>query len=125
MQYDVSSPSEYMESLEPDWRKEKLQELRELILQQDSAIQETINYKMLCFKLNDSVLFHLNAQRGYVSLYCGNTEKIDPDGNLLVGLNIGKGCIRFTKTKAISATRIEEFIARAVNLLEEGKDIGC
>ena len=125
MQYDVRSPAEYMESLEPDWRKEKLQELRELILQQDSAIQETINYKMLCFKLNDSVLFHLNAQRGYVSLYCGNTEKIDPDGNLLVGLNIGKGCIRFTKTKAISATRIEEFIARAVNLLEEGKDIGC
>jgi len=114
-----------MESLEPGWRKEKLQELRERILQQDSAIQETINYKMLCFRLNGLVLFHLNAQRGYVSLYCGNTKKIDPEGDLLIGLAIGKGCIRFTKTKDISTTRIEEFIARAVYLLKEGKDIGC
>lgn len=125
MQYDVSSPSEYLESLDVDWRKEKLQELREVILQQDSAIQETINYKMLCFKLNDSVLFHLNAQRGYVSLYCGNTKKIDPEGDLLTGLGIGKGCIRFTKTKDISKTRIKEFIKRAVSLLKEGKDIAC
>jgi len=114
-----------MKSLDVDWRKEKLQELRELILQQDSAIQETINYKMLCFKLNGSAVFHLNAQRGYVSLYCGNTKKIDPEGNLLAGLSIGKGCIRFSKTKDISQTRIDDFIKQAVSLLKEGKDIAC
>jgi len=125
MQYDVKQPSEYMKSLDVDWRKEKLQELREIILQQDSAIQETINYKMLCFKLNGSVLFHLNAQIGYVSLYCGNTKKIDPEGDLLAGLSIGKGCIRFTKTKDISKTRIDDFIKQAVSLLKEGKDIAC
>lgn len=125
MQYDVSSPSEYMKSLDVDWRKEKLNELRKIILQQDPAIKESINYKMLCFKLDDSVLFHLNAQRGYVSLYCGNTKKIDPEGVLLAGLPIGKGCIRFSKTKDISKTRIKEFIKQAVYLLKEGKDIGC
>jgi len=125
MQYDVKNPSEYMKSLDVDWRKEKLQELRELILQQDSAIQETINYKMLCFKLNGSAVFHLNAKRGYVSLYCGNTKKIDPEGNLLAGLSIGKGCIRFSKTKDISQTRIDDFIKQAVSLLKEGKDIAC
>jgi uncharacterized protein YdhG (YjbR/CyaY superfamily) len=125
MQFDVSSPSEYMKSLDVDWRKEKLNELRKIILQQDPAIKESINYKMLCFKLNDSELFHLNAQRGYVSLYCGNTKKIDPEGVLLAGLSIGKGCIRFSKTKDISKTRIEEFIKQAVYLLKEGKDIGC
>ncbi|MBO9488783.1 DUF1801 domain-containing protein [Endozoicomonas sp. G2_1] len=125
MQYDVSSPLEYMESLDIDWRKDKLQELRQMILQQDSAIQETISYKMLCFTLNESVLFHLNAQKGYVSLYCGDTNKIDPEGELLKGLSVGKGCIRFTKTKDISTTRINEFIKQAVILLKEGKDIGC
>ena len=61
MLYNVSNPLEYMESLALDWRKDKLQELREIILKQDSSIQETINYKMLCFMLNDSVIFHLNA----------------------------------------------------------------
>ncbi len=125
MQYDVSSPSEYMKTLDVDWRKEKLQKLRDIILQQDSEIQETINYKMLCFKLNGLELFHLNAQRGYVSLYCGNIKKIDPDGDLLAGLRTGKGCIRFTKTKDISKTRIEDFIKQAVSLLKEGKDIVC
>ena len=114
-----------MESLDVDWRKEKLQELREMILQQDSAIQESISYKMLCFKLKDTVLFHLNAQRGYVSLYCGDTKKIDPDGELLVGMRIGKGCIRFTKTIDISKTRIEDFIKQAISLLKEGEDIAC
>ena len=64
MLYNVSNPLEYMESLALDWRKDKLQELREIILKQDSSIQETINYKMLCFMLNDSVIFHLNAQKG-------------------------------------------------------------
>ena len=114
-----------MKSLDLDWRKEKLKELREMILQQDSAIQESISYKMLCFKLNDTVLFHLNAQRGYVSLYCGDTKKIDPDGDLLAGLRIGKGCIRFTKTIDISKTRIEDFIKQAISLLKEGEDIAC
>ena len=125
MQYDVSSPPEYMQSLDEDWRKEKLQTLRTIILQQDSEIQEIINYKMLCFKLNDSELFHLNAQKNYVSLYCGNTKLIDPSGDLLAGLSLGKGCIRFTKTKKLSKTRIEEFIQRAVSLVKEGKDISC
>lgn len=125
MQYDVSNPQDYIESLALDWRKEKLQQLRQLILKQDGAIDESINYKMLCFKLNDAVLFHLNAQKDYVSLYCGNTTKIDPDGELLAGLNLGKGCIRLSKTKDISQTGIEEFICRAVCLLQQGKDIDC
>ena len=125
MQYDVNSPSEYIASLDSDWRKDKLLELRKIILQQDSDIQESINYKMLCFKIDGSELFHLNAQRGYVSLYCGDTKKIDPPGELLSGMNTGKGCIRFTKTKDISKTRIEEFISRAVSLLRAGEDLSC
>ncbi len=125
MQYDVSSPKEYMESLEPDWRKEKLLQLREMILKQDSGIHESINYKMLCFKLGETTVFHLNAQRGYVSLYCGNIEKIDPTDQLLKGLNKGKGCVRFTKTKEVRKTPIEEFINKAVSLAREGEDLGC
>lgn len=106
MQYDVSSPKEHIESLEANWRNDALLDLRDLNLQQDSSVNESINYKMLCFKVNDSDLFHLNAQKGYVSLYCGNTEKIDPEGRFLTGLNIGKGCIRFRKTKTVSKTKI-------------------
>jgi uncharacterized protein YdhG (YjbR/CyaY superfamily) len=124
MLYDAKTPQAYIDSLEVDWRKGKLQELRDIILEQDKCIIEIINYRMLCFKLNNSVLFHLNVQKGYVSLYCENTKVIDPEGEFLVGLNIGKGCIRFTKTKKISDTGIKYFIRKAVELLKEGKDIG-
>jgi hypothetical protein len=55
---------------------------------------------MLCYRLNNLVLFHLNAQKGYVSLYCGDSKKIDPDGILLTGLNIGKGLSASDSVKA-------------------------
>ena len=31
MQYEVKTPSEYLEQLENDWRKEKLMQVREMI----------------------------------------------------------------------------------------------
>lgn len=125
MLYDVNSPKEYIDSLDSDWRKETVLELRALILGQEAAVEETIQYKMLCFKIGGSTLFHLNAQRGYVSLYCGNTKKIDPEGQFLKGLSIGKGCIRFSKTKKVANTNIDRFIKQAISLLKDDKDIGC
>lgn len=128
VQYDVQSPKEYLASLSPDWRKEKLKALRALILKQSGDIgdiEETINYKMLCYRIGDNVVFHLNAQKTYVSLYVGDIEKIDPTGRLLHGLNVGKGCIRFTKSKAVDTPNIEMFIAQSIALCRAGVDLGC
>ena len=50
---------------------------------------------------------------------------IDPDGELLRGLDMGKGCIRFKKSTSVSESRIDEFIGRAVTLWDRGADIGC
>ena len=125
MQYDVASPAQYLKALESDWRKETLLQLRQIILQQAEPIEESIHYKMLCFTLNGQVLFHLNAQRGYVSLYCGDTQKIDPENQFLGGLNLGKGCIRFSKTKAVTNTQITLFIEQAIRLHKSGASFGC
>ena len=125
MQYNVSSPSEYLEILEDDWRKEKLIQIRHLILKSAPEIEESIDFKMLRFGNATQTLFHLNAQKNYVSLYTGNTQKIDPSGALLQGLNIGKGCLRFSKSKKIEETRIKEFIKKGVSLWRSGKDLGC
>ena len=119
MQYDVKTPAEYLKALSDDWRKGTLLELREIILSQPEGLKESINYKMLCYRLGEDAIFHLNAQKGYVSLYVGNTGKIDPDGALLSGLNLGKGCIRFTKSKKVASIRIAEFIEKAVRLAKK------
>lgn len=125
MLYDVKTPKEYIDGLEDDWRREKVLELRELIQKEAPSFIEGINYKMLSYADDRGVAFHLNAQKGYVSFYVGDAEKVDPTGELLKGINVGKGCIRFTKSVKIEETRIDEFIKIAAQKWAEGKDIDC
>jgi len=125
MQYDVSTPEEYIEALDNDWRKEKLLQLREIILASSDDIAESINYKMLAFADAQGIICHLNAQKGYVGLYVGDAAKIDIDGTLLQGINCGKGCVRFKKSNNASSDNIKEFVARKIQLWKDGVDFGC
>ena len=125
MQYEANTPTEYIDMLEKDWRYDKLQELRSLIKSKAPSLEEGINYKMLSYGDAQGNVFHLNAQRNYVSLYVGDIEKIDPDGTLLTGLNCGKGCIRFKKSASVKESRIDEFIEQTMNLWQQGEDIDC
>ncbi|MDJ0514092.1 MAG: DUF1801 domain-containing protein [Methyloceanibacter sp.] len=125
MLYNASTPQDYLAGLPDDWRKETLLQLRSLILQEDRDIREAIHYKMLGYGTGDRFVFHLNAQKGYVSLYAGNIRAVDPDGDLVAGLSTGKGCIRFTKTKSVPETRVDAFISRAIARWKAGHDDGC
>ncbi|SPJ23082.1 iron chaperone [Palleronia abyssalis] len=122
---NAETPAEYMDMLDDDWRRDKLQHIRAIIKKQAPQLAERIHYKMLGYGIDDAFAFHLNAQRAYVSLYVGNASKVDPTGELLEGLNVGKGCIRFSKSTKIDDTRIDEFIALAFAIWREGKDIDC
>lgn len=125
MQYNAKTPAEYLEMLDDDWRREKVEILRSLIRSRVPNVIEGINYKMLSYSDERGIIFHLNAQKHYVSLYVGDVKKIDPDGSLLKGIETGKSCIRFKKSIAVSDTRIDEFIVRVVDLWRRGVDIGC
>lgn len=126
MQYDVKTPTEYMAALDDDWRRIKVEEIREIIQTKAPDLVEGIQYKMLSYgDGQESTVFHLNAQKGYVSFYVGDTAKIDPSGDLLEGINCGKGCLRFKKTLAIGDTRLDEFIEKTVELWRAGVDVSC
>lgn len=125
MQYDVQTPDDYLQALEDDWRREKLEELRAIITSCGPDLVEGITYKMLSYGDGQSDVFALNAQKNYVSLYVGDASKVDPDGTLLRGINVGKGCIRFTKSKVVSETRIKDFIQRTIELWKRGEDVYC
>lgn len=125
MQYEATTPEEYLNQLENDWRKEKVEELRKLIQSAGPDIEEGINYKMLCYRGESGIVFHLNAQKNYVSLYIGDTKKVDPEGELLKGLDVGKGCIRFKKTTSLKDTNIVAFIEKTIEFWRDGKDIYC
>ena len=75
MLYDVKTPAEYFEKLEKDWRKAKLIEVREMIKKNGPELNEGIYCKMLSYEYVDKIIFCLNAQQAYVSLYVGNVDK--------------------------------------------------
>lgn len=125
MQLNVDTPTEYLEALEDDWRREKLLHLRKIILDKVPNITESVQYKMLAYGDERETVFHLNAQKNYVSLYVGDKNKIDKDGALLKGFDVGKGCIRCKKSLVLTDTRIEEFIDQTLNMWRDGKDTSC
>ena len=125
MQYDAATPAEYLAMLDQDWRRDKLLELRALLIKHGPELKEGIKYGALAYAHSSGGGFGLNAQKASVNLYVGTASKVDPDGVLLAGLDVGKGCIRFKKTKALADTRIEDFIAKAMSMLRKGEDFGC
>ena len=125
VQYDVSTPAEYLAALEDDWRKEKLLQLRAMIQTAAPEVEEGLAYKMLSYGVGDDQFMALNAQKHYVSLYVGDIEKIENSEELLKEFNLGKGCVRVRKTIDLSATGIETFIQHTVKRWRAGLDIDC
>ena len=125
MQYEAQTPTDYLSEIEDDWRKQKLLAIRALIRSKAANYAECISYKMLGYKDDKGIVFHLNAQKNFVGFYVGDIKKIDVDGCLLTGLDVGKGCIRIKKSTILKETQLEEFIDRTIVLRKQGKDIEC
>ncbi|MBY7142426.1 DUF1801 domain-containing protein [Virgibacillus sp. NKC19-3] len=125
MQYEAKTPEEYMELLDDDWRKEKLLMVRQFILKNAPELEEGIQYKMLCYGNDSSKLFHLNAQKSYVSLYVGAIEKIENAKGLLSGLDYGKGCVRIKRSVNLHDSGIKDFVQKAVDRWRADADTSC
>ncbi|SEI79876.1 protein of unknown function (DU1801) [Cyclobacterium xiamenense] len=125
MQYEAETVGHYLEQLESDWRKELLEEIRVLIKSQGSRLREGIEYKMLAYWLEDRTIFHLNAQRAYVSLYVGTITKIPDAKELLQDFDTGKGCIRIKKSVVLAKTGLPAFIKKTIDWWERGGESDC
>lgn len=125
MQYDVSTPEEYFDALDDDWRKARILDLRDLIARLAPNWREGIEYKMLSYSDEIGSVLHLNAQKSYVGVYVGDIAKVDPDGSLLGGLDLGKGCIRLKKRDDLTETGVPRFLERLVALRRDGVELGC
>ena len=125
MQYEAKTPEEYINELEDDWRKEKLIAIREMIMRNEPELVEGIEYKMLSYGNGEKNIFHLNAQRAYVSLYVGTIDKVENARELLKDFELGKGCIRIKKSQELEKTSLNAFISEVIRHWREGKDTDC
>ena len=114
MQYDASTPKEYLSLLEDDWRKDRLSAIRQMFLAVP-GVEEGVSYKMLGYRRDGVAFGHLNAQKGFVGVYLGDLEKIDPGGALRAGMNCGKSCLRVRKRDDLGL--VEALIARKAKRL--------
>lgn len=122
--YTANSPNAYLADLEEDWRKDKLLAIRQLAFRlSPEDWVECTNYGMLGYGPKDDPIMHLNAQKGYVALYVGDVERIDPGRKLLGGVNCGKGCVRFKKKDEIGEN-VEKFLSAYMELKRKGIPLG-
>ncbi len=114
MQYDAETPENYLELLDADWRRETLLEIRRAMLAV-SGVEEGIGHGMLQYRRGGEVFAHLNAQKGYVGVYLGELERLDPGGAMRGGMSCGKTCLRVRKRDGATVARrlIEEKAASA------------
>ena len=122
--YIATTPEDYLAQLDPDWRRERLLELRMVIAQAAPDWTEVISYKMLGYGPPGDPVLHLNAQKHYVAVYVGDIDKVDPERALLGDVDCGKGCIRLKRKNAVSAGVIR-FFERYVALKRDGSTPGC
>lgn len=125
MQYNATTPKEYMELLEADWRKDRVEELRKLIKELCPELKEGIEYKALAYGNETKNIFHINAQMTHVGLYVGDIDKIENARELLKEFSMGKGCIRIKKSIMLSETKIDVFIKKVMELWEKGGNTDC
>lgn len=125
MQYDVQTPDEYLAALEHDWRRVALLTIRATLKEVSPDWTEGIQYKMLSYSDAAGPVLHLNAQKAYVALYVGDIDVLDPDGSLTSGINRGKGCLRFNKSKNAGDPRIKDLIKRIRVARDSGIETTC
>ena len=125
MQYEAKTPADYVDQLEDDWRKEKLEQIRKMIRTHGPELVEGVAYKMLCYGNEKRNIFHLNVQRAYVSLYVGNIDKVEDARVLLNDFSMGKGCIRVKKSIHLPDTKLDAFISRTIDLWRNDGNTDC
>ena len=108
---------EYLENLEPK-RREALTELRSLILETAPQAQEAMMYRMPTYHLGDAILCAFASQKQYMSLYV-ETDLVEKHRDGLVGLSVGKSCIRFRRLeqmpKEVARMILTETVERLAN----------
>ena len=105
----------YIKNVDPG-KKKIFDKLRSIILDVPGLTEET-RYGMLHYTTMNNWAISLADQKHYVSLYVHNIQIVKKHKDELADLNIGKSCIRFSKTKKVPAETIRKIIIEATELV--------
>lgn len=113
MQSKAKNVDEYLGEVPPE-RVDALKKLRALCLETLSGYQENMAYGMPSYHKDGVVEVAFANQKNYISLYLLKEGIISDNKNLLGELNLGKGCIRYSKPEKIDLKVISRLLKESM-----------
>jgi uncharacterized protein YdhG (YjbR/CyaY superfamily) len=98
----------------PEARRACLERLRSLCLETLAGYDEVMEYGMPAYTKDGKVEVAFASQKHYLSLYILKPDVVRANAELLRGLNVGKGCIRFSRPEAVDFAVVARLLADTV-----------
>jgi uncharacterized protein YdhG (YjbR/CyaY superfamily) len=112
MKSEATTVEEYLADV-PEERRPALETLRTLCLDELAGYEERMQYGMPSYSRDGSAVeVAFASQKNYISLYVRKSV-IRANTNLLDGLSVGKGCIRFKHPEQIDPTVVRPLLSGA------------
>lgn len=109
MQSDAKNVNSYLKEV-PQARRDSLNQLRELCVEILDGYEENMEYGMPSYKKDGEVEVAFASQKSYISFYIMKKPVLDKYRDQLTGLNVGKGCIRYSKPEKIDFTLVRQLL---------------
>jgi len=109
MQSKAKNVTLYLQEV-PSARLAALGKLREMCLAELPGYEESMVYGMPSYAKDGTVEVAFASQKNYISLYVLKEDVLNAHRHLLQGLNMGKGCIRYTKPEKIDFAVVEQLL---------------
>jgi uncharacterized protein YdhG (YjbR/CyaY superfamily) len=109
MRSNAKDVETYLKEVEVD-RRESLTQLRKLCLEILDGYEESMEYGMPSYKKDSEVEIAFASQKQYISFYILKEDVLNKHRHLLKGLNLGKGCIRYSKPEKIDFNVVEKLL---------------
>jgi uncharacterized protein YdhG (YjbR/CyaY superfamily) len=109
MQSQANDVQQYLKEV-PAERLEALQQLRELCQATLDGYDESMEYGMPSYSKNGVVEVAFASQKNYISLYILKEPVLEKHRPSLQGLNLGKGCIRYSKPEKMDFDLVKRLL---------------
>ena len=94
----------------PTERQGCLAAMRVLCLETLTDYHESMDYGMPCYAKDGKVEVAFASQKNYISLYILKKDVVDANRALLSGLNVGKGCIKYTRPANVDLDVVKKLL---------------
>ena len=94
----------------PAERREALTKLRELCVKTLKGFDERMEYSGPCYSRKGVIEVGFASQKQYISLYILRQDALATQRAALTSINVGKGCIRYTKPSKIDFDIVKKML---------------